>query len=130
VVVSPGALRLGLLVFWLVWFLPKATITIMVLPKTLDQDVEITLSTTDSSINFSDKIVPAEVESVSESGQKMVETTGKKTVGDPAKGTVTIYNKTTSPKTFSKGTHCHREISNSPSIMTSPLLLHHQLQKE
>ncbi len=97
-------LGLGLLAFWLVWILPKATITVMVLPKTLDQDVEITLSTTDSSINFSDKIVPAEVESVSESGQKMVETTGKKTVGDPAKGTVTIYNKTTSPKTFSKGT--------------------------
>lgn len=97
-------LGLGLLIFWLVWYLPQATITVMVLPKTLDQDVEITLSTTDSSINFSDKIVPAQVESVSESGQKMVETTGKKTVGDPAKGSVTIYNRTSATKNFSKGT--------------------------
>ena len=97
-------LGLGLLAFWFVWILPKATITVMVLPKTLDQDVEITLSTTDSSINFSDKIVPAEVESVSESGEKMRETTGKKTVGDPAGGEVTIYNRTSATKTFTKGT--------------------------
>ncbi len=97
-------LGLGLFTFWLVWFLPKAIVTVIVLPKTLDQDVEITLSTTDSSINFSDKIVPAEVESVSESGQKLVETTGKKTVGDPAKGEITIYNRTASTKNFPKGT--------------------------
>ncbi len=94
---------LSALVFWLVWLLPSALLTVTVIPKTLEQDVELTLSTTDSSINFSDSIVPAQIQSVQESGEKMIETTGEKTVGDPAKGEVVIYNRTSSSKTFAKG---------------------------
>lgn len=97
-------LLLGVIIYWLVWLLPSATLNIRVLPKTLDQDVELTLSTTDSSINFADKIVPASIETVTESGQNLIETTGKKIVGDPAKGTVTIYNRTSAVKTLAKGT--------------------------
>ncbi|MFH2085664.1 MAG: baseplate J/gp47 family protein [bacterium] len=103
-IIGGSLITVGLLIFWLLWFLPSAAITIKVTPKTLDQNVELTLSTTDSSINFTERIVPAQIESVSTSGEKMIETTGKKTVGDPAKGEVTIYNRTSAVKTFVKGT--------------------------
>lgn len=38
---------------------------------------------------------------------KEVPTTGTKLTGDPAKGKVVIYNKTSEPKTFAKGTKVH-----------------------
>jgi len=102
--IAGGALTLvAILVFSLVWLLPSAILTVTVIPKTLDQDVELTLSTTDSEINFADKVVPAQIDSVEESGEKMIETTGEKIIGDPAKGEVVIYNRTSSSKTFAKG---------------------------
>lgn len=91
-------------IVWFTWMLPKAMVTLYVTPKPLDQDVDITLSTQDDSINFTDHIVPATSDSVSESGEKVAETTGKKIIGDPAKGEVTIYNRTTSSKLLIKGT--------------------------
>jgi hypothetical protein len=97
-----GLFVLGFLSFYLVWLMPKAVVNIAVVPKSLDQDVEITLSTTDSDINFAKHIVPASIETVSESGENMMETTGKKTVGDPAGGEITIYNRTSTVKNLSK----------------------------
>lgn len=102
--VGGGAIAVVALLTYLVWFLPKATITVSVTPKTLDEAVEITLSTTDSDIDFTQRIVPAVIEVVSETGEKMSETTGQKTIGDQAVGEVTIYNRTSSSKTFTKGT--------------------------
>lgn len=99
-----GLALLALLAFYLIWILPSAVVTVNVSPKNIDEKVDLTLSSTETSINFADKIVPAQIESVSQGGEKTKETTGKKTVGEPAKGEVTIYNKTTSPKTFNKGT--------------------------
>jgi hypothetical protein len=102
--IGGGVLALGLLIFYLIWFVPKAVITVSVTPKSLDKSVDITLSTKEASIDFADKIVPAQVETVSESGEKTIDTTGTKTIGDPAKGAVTIYNRTSSAKTFAKDT--------------------------
>ncbi len=102
--IGGGVVALGLLLFYLVWLMPHAVVTVSVIPKTLDQDVDITLSTTDADINFADRIVPAVIDTVSESGEKMLETTGKKIIGDPAVGEVTIYNRTSSVKSFTKGT--------------------------
>lgn len=95
---------LATFIFWFTWILPKATVTLFVTPKPLDQNVDITLSTQDDTINFADHIVPATIASVNDEGEKMTETTGKKIVGDPAKGEVTIYNRTTSSKLLAKGT--------------------------
>jgi len=103
-ILGGGIVLLGLLVFYFSWILPTAIVQVNVLPKDIDEKVDITLSSVESSINFAGRIVPASIESVSESGEKGMETTGKKTVGESAKGEVTIYNKTTSPKTFNKGT--------------------------
>ena len=103
-IIGGGLLTLGVLVFWLVWVMPRATLTITVVPKALDQAVDLTLSASDSSIDFVERIVPAELEVVSETGEKIAETTGKKTVGETSTGEVTIYNRTSSPKNFPKGT--------------------------
>lgn len=99
-----GLLLFGLLVFYLIWILPKATITAQVAPKILEQDVNLTLSTLDSTVEFADLVVPAKLESLVESGEKIIETTGKKIVGEAAEGQVTIYNRTSSTKIFPKGT--------------------------
>jgi hypothetical protein len=99
-----GFIALGLFIFYLVWILPSSTLTIRVTPKILEENVELTLSSSDTSIDFAGRVVPANIESISESGQKIMETTGKKTIGDPASGEVTIYNRTSANKTFTKGT--------------------------
>ncbi|PIR99052.1 hypothetical protein COT87_01540 [Candidatus Collierbacteria bacterium CG10_big_fil_rev_8_21_14_0_10_44_9] len=98
-----GFVLLVVLVFWLIWILPKATVIISVVPKEIDKEVELTLSGTDTSINFADMIVPASIELITESGEKLIETTGKKIVGNSTKGEVTIYNRTSTVKTLAKG---------------------------
>ncbi len=49
-------------------------------------------------------ILPAEMTSAQITADKEVPATGKKTIGDKAKGTVTIYNKTSQSKKFPAGT--------------------------
>jgi hypothetical protein len=102
--IGGGLLALGALIFYLIWILPSVVVSISVTPKILEENVELTLSSSAPSIDFTGKVVPASIESVSESGEKMIETTGKKTIGDPAKGEVTIYNRTSATKNFPKGT--------------------------
>ncbi len=61
----------------------------------------------DPTANVSDPntgILKAEVVKQVVSGQKTGEATGKKIIGDKAKGKVTLYNRTSSPKTFEAGT--------------------------
>ena len=89
---------------WFTWILPSAQVDISVTPKILDQEVDITLSTTESVVDIAGGIVPAKLETAEAAGEKIVETTGKKTVGEKAKGEVIIYNRTTLTKTFAKGT--------------------------
>ncbi|MBP9700379.1 hypothetical protein KBD71_03815 [Candidatus Woesebacteria bacterium] len=52
----------------------------------------------------SESTLPVSLSSTQVTGSKEVPTTGKKTVGDKAKGTLTIYNKTSQAKSFSAGT--------------------------
>lgn len=49
-------------------------------------------------------VLKAEVIKQTVSGEKTAETTGKKIIGDKAKGSVMLYNRTSSPKTFEAGT--------------------------
>lgn len=96
-------------ILWAGWQLPSAKLEIQVIPKILDQDVEITLSTTATMTDIASGVVPAKLETKSASGEKIIETTGKKTVGEKAQGEVTIYNRTSLVKTFTKGTTISRD---------------------
>jgi hypothetical protein len=99
-----GALTLILgFLFWFIWILPTAKVTIHLTPKTLTQDINLTLSTTAAAVDQGSSVVPATLATTSQTGEKTVPTTGKKIIGDPAKGDVTIYNRTSLPKTFAKG---------------------------
>jgi len=82
------------------WYLPKAEITLLVKPQILEKDFTIRL---DPKLEIADKAtmtLPAKEAKTALEGEKSRPTTGTKTVGDPAKGEVTIYNGTSNEKTF------------------------------
>lgn len=85
------------------WFLPHATVTVLEIPKSFESIQTITIDPTATVVDAQQNIIPGRKREKTESGEKTVAVNGKKNVGDPAKGTVTIYNKATSTKTFKKG---------------------------
>lgn len=105
-VVKPLILAVLVLVFiggasfaaW--WYLPKAEVKIWVQTKPLEKEAEVTLS---QSSEGSPEATGLTIE-VEEEASKKSSATGKKTVGDPAKGKTVIYNKTENEKKFPQGT--------------------------
>lgn len=88
----------------LYWFYPRAAITIFETPKTLEEHAVITINPTATIADASTKIIPGKKLEKTVNGQKTLPVVGKKSIGDPAKGSVTIYNKSLSSRTFKKGT--------------------------
>lgn len=84
-------------------FIPKAKIIISIDPKIVDKSQEVIISTKSKS-DFSKNIISGELISIQESGKLSMPTTGKKEVGEKAKGTVTIYSRFSEEKTFPKDT--------------------------
>jgi len=82
-------LIIGVIGAW--WFYPKATVLVYLSTKKQEERVEITVDPSLTSPNLSEKIIPGEVLSESLSGEKTKSTTGSKTVGEKAKGEVTLY---------------------------------------
>lgn len=93
-----------LLVFGLYYlFAVKATVTLHMEPKKIDDSTTITLRT-DSENDLSQKILAAKEVETSVDGTVSTAATGKKDVGEKAKGTITFYNNSDSKKTISSGT--------------------------
>jgi hypothetical protein len=96
-----------IVVLGVAWFviaiLPKATLSITVETKAISETVGISIDPTVETIVIDKMLVPGKKIEKTISGEKTISTTGKKKVGDPAKGTVTIYNKSLSSRTFKKG---------------------------
>lgn len=91
-------------VFGLIYyFIPKATVTIGVVPNTIAKSKTITIATGATSVDQAKFIIPGKKLEQSVTGEKTATVTGKKRIGDPAKGTVVVYNKTTSSRTLKKG---------------------------
>lgn len=94
------ALGGGLLLFLIIigfiswWFLPKATVTIYVSPKKLDEKMTIFVDPNASSSNFAKGILPGDIIKTTVSGERTTSTSGTKTIGEKAKGSVTIQNGT------------------------------------
>ena len=93
-------LLLGFVLFYL--FGTKATVLLDIRPKIVKQNTDITFSF--SPTNENDNVVGGKSLSVSLDGTVSTSTTGKKDVGNKAKGVVTVFNNTTSSKVFQKGT--------------------------
>lgn len=96
----------GLLILggaYVVYALPKADVKIIVEQRPLDRDATVTASTSVTTIDADTRKIPATVKTATQSGTLKNATTGKKTVGTNAAGTVTIYNKTSFAKSFPSG---------------------------
>lgn len=94
----PKPVLLGLIVLLVVfvssfvawWYLPKAIVTVYISPRMLDERIEITV-TADGSSDTAEKILRGQTVSTTVTGEKTSPTTGIKTIGDKAKGEVTLY---------------------------------------
>lgn len=73
-----------------VW--PKATITIDTNATTFDTNIDLNLSTTATSLNEEDRILPAKRVEQQKTYTQEIATTGQKNNGNKASGTVTITN--------------------------------------
>lgn len=85
-------------------FVPTATVTLVAQARVLENDVQVTIDSNVAGVDKEKKIIPAQTVETKQEGKKTTEATGKKTIGEKAKGEVTIYNKTENRKTFPKGT--------------------------
>lgn len=86
------------------WYLPKATITLTLESKTLEDQFDLLADTSISSLDISRPAVPAIQKEVTIDETATVPATGTKLIGDKATGTVTIINGTPVSKKFPKGT--------------------------
>jgi hypothetical protein len=73
------------------WYIPKATITLYISPRNLNEKVEITVDPSVTESNTGNKILAGETVKTTVKGEKTAQTTGTKTVGDKAQGEVTLY---------------------------------------
>ncbi len=99
-----GAVIIIAIAAGLYYVLPRATVTVLVASQSVDESTVVSVDASATVADPATKIIPGKVQEQSVSGEKTIAVTGKKNVGDPAKGTVTIYNKVTTGKTFPKGT--------------------------
>lgn len=86
------------------YFVPKAIVSLQIMTKPIEEIVDLTLSVDAPEIDMSSKTIPAKHSIQSISGNYSVPVSGAKTIGDPSRGEVTLYNRTSLPKTFLKGT--------------------------
>lgn len=86
------------------WYLPKASVILYAEPQVLEKDFTVKL---DPSLTTADKanlFLPAQKVEKTVEGEREIQTTGTKLVGERSKGEVTIYNRTSKEKVFPKET--------------------------
>ena len=84
--------------------LPKAEVKVFVEPKILEKDATVIADPNQKTINEEGKIIPGQIIETEVSGSAKDQASGKRKVGDPAKGTVVIINNTSGGQNFSAGT--------------------------
>lgn len=85
-------------------YIQKATVTLYVDAKVVEKDINVIVDPKASAIDAASKTIPGQAVDSDQVGDKTGKATGQQTIGDKAKGEVTIYNKTENTKTFQKGT--------------------------
>lgn len=84
--------------------LPKSNVVVFVDPKILERETLVVADPAITAMNESTKQIPGEFVETTVDGTAKAQATGKKQIGDPAKGAVVLYNKTSSSKNFPQGT--------------------------
>lgn len=90
-----------LLYFYL--FTTKAVINVFVNPKTDEKTTSVTFSSV-SSTDIKNAVIASQFVSVTQEGSLTRSTSGKKDIGNPAKGTVTVFNNDDKSVTLPSGT--------------------------
>lgn len=85
-------------------FLSRAQVIIFVEPKTLEKDTQVTADPTLKNIDEENKRIPGTIVETEVSGSEKASATGKKDIGENARGSVVIYNATSGPLSFKSGT--------------------------
>jgi len=75
-------------------FLPKADVKIFVEPKIVEKDAQVVADPKQKTVDEDAKIIPGQVVETEVSGSTKDSATGKRQIGDSAKGMVKIYNAT------------------------------------
>ncbi len=96
-----GLLSVGVAALY--YNLPKATVTLLLTPEVLERDTQLLISPDAREVNVGAKIIPGFRFTASQKAGKTGVASGKKTVGDAAKGEVVIFNKSSTVKKLSKG---------------------------
>lgn len=79
-------------------YMPKAKIIIQSSTSTLSSTIPITLDSTQTALNGSDTVVPANIQSVQKTvTSSPINTTGTKQIGIPASGTIVVTNEQCNP---------------------------------
>jgi len=86
------------------FYLPQSTVILSVVPKTVSKEKTIAISPAATAIDREKFVIPGKKQEKNITGEKTITVTGKKKIGDPSKGTVTLYNKTTTARSLKKGT--------------------------
>lgn len=90
---------------WLIyWVLPQARVVVYQVPNTITESSAVTINPTATVVDAATKIVPGRKQERTVNGDKTIAVTGKKDIGDPARGTVTVFNRSLSSKQLTKGT--------------------------
>ncbi|HLD01279.1 MAG TPA: baseplate J/gp47 family protein, partial [Patescibacteria group bacterium] len=96
-------LILGAGALFLYYFTLGATVDLKITPKDVTQEENITFAVNGNN-DYSKNAIAAKEQSATLNGTASTNATGKKEVGEKAKGTVTLYNSAESKVTLEKGT--------------------------
>lgn len=88
-------------IFLITQLLPHATVAISVQPRDIQASERLSVEV--NALSEGTVLGSKNLEQTVQ-GEETVQVTGKRTIGDPAKGTITIFNKSTLSRTFRKGT--------------------------
>lgn len=84
-------------------YFQKAHVTVFVDFKTMENQATVTADPDATVVDEENKIIPGHVVTAEVSGNATGQATGKKQIGDPAKGKVIVYNATSDTLTLAKG---------------------------
>jgi hypothetical protein len=86
------------------FFFSKARITLFVAPYVFNKQIPVTLDSTIDELNTSKSLIPVTKKVLQVDTEASVKTTGKKTIGEKAKGQAVVFNKLDKSQNLPKGT--------------------------
>lgn len=94
----------GLGGWYMLWSYPHSKINLIVYPLTSSQQIDIALVSDSTTAGSNQNVIVTQSIQEEVKGDKTAATTGKTKIGEAAKGSLTVYNKTLTSKSFPKGT--------------------------